>query len=414
MRLPFWKIGLFCAALWGAAGANCGGTALPFPKTAFWTIRTVNDDASIRPAAVAVADFDGDDLLDVVAGYPGVHTADDTATAAVFIFFRADGDNFTAVQLASSDDLSGLAAVAVADMDADEHSDIIAACDGRLVYLHSPADPRQAADWTFSTIEQSTGEDIHQWNDVAVGDIDRQGGPDIVACNADIGRLCWFQSPADPTSGTGWVRVDIDTTTRAGAASIALGNIAGGAGRIDIYSTAPSEATARVAWYQNPSNPVADAWVKTAIGNLSSATRIAVGDLNGDSHDDVVVTNPANNQVGWYIKPTDPTTSWTGYLLTQYASNTPTDVKIADIDGNNQLDVVVATENAGTLRWFTPYDMNDQTLQWGENNLQDLTVNVYRVALGDMDGDNRPDVVAALRGTTTDLDGVAWLENPEP
>ena len=410
MRLSYCTIGLLGIVIGVGASLNCGtpGAVLPFPKTVAWAQWTVNRGANIRPAAVAVADFDGDGLLDIIAGYPGT----DTVTAAVIIFFQTDVDNYTAVQLASHADLTGLAALAVADLDADTHSDVVAACDGRLIYLHSPADPRQAADWTFSTIDQSTGDDIHQWNDVAVGDIDRLGSPDIVACNADIGRLCWFQSPADPTSGTGWIRIDIDATTRTNATSVVLGDIDGGAGWIDIYSTAPGETTGRVAWYQNPTDPVADAWSKTAIGNLANATRLAAGDLNGDGQNDVVTINPVGRQVGWYAKPADPTTAWTGYLLTQYSTNVPTDVKVADIDGNLQLDVVVATEQAGSLRWFTPIGV--QTLQWGENNLQDLNEDVGHIALADIDADGRPDVVAPLLAGTTDQDSIAWFENPEP
>jgi hypothetical protein len=396
---------------------------LPFPKTVAWTQRTVDSAANIRPTAVVVADFDGDGLVDIVAGYPGT----DTVTAAVFIFFQTDVDNFTGVLLAGHTDLTGLAALAVADLDADGRGDVVAACDGRLVYLHSPTDPREAAGWAISVIDQSVGDSpdeatdgggrespvgvITQWNDVAVGDIDGLNGPDIVACNADHGRLSWFQSPASPTSGAGWVRIDIDTKARANAASVALGNIAGGAGRIDIYSTAPGESTARVAWYQNPADPVNDAWTQTVIGNLPAATRMAIGDLNADGREDVVVTNPPGRQIGWYIRPTDPTTAWSGYLITQYTTDIPTDVQVADIDGDNQLDVVVAAEQAGSLRWFTPIGV--QTLQWGENNLRDLNEAVGRIALGDIDNDGRPDVVAPLQAATTDQDSIAWFENPE-
>ncbi len=408
MRLSFWKIGLLCIGSAALAGANCG-TSDPalFPKTTTWNLRTVNSGANVRPAVVAVADFDADGRQDIAAGYPGT----DTVTAAVFIFFQTDVDTFSAVQLAGSTDLTGVAALAVGDLDADGRNDLIAACDGRLVYLHSPADPRQAADWAFSTIDGSTGTDINQWSDVAVGDIDGQNGPDIVACNENIGRLSWFQAPAGATTGTGWTRDDIDALTRSGAAAVALEDIDGD-GRTDVYSTASGEASARLAWYKNPTDPVGSAWPKITIGNLSNATRLAVGDLNGDTRNDVVATNPTGRQVGWYVRPTNPSGNWTGYRLTLYTTNTPTDVKIADIDGNGQLDVVVATQQSGGLRWFTP--ISSATTQWYENNLRDLNETLGRIALADIDADNRPDVIAPLLASTSDQDSIVWLENPEP
>lgn len=411
MRLPFSmiaKTGLASVTIWAVAGADCGSVnVLPFPKTAAWTQRTVNRGAGIRPAATAVTDFDGDSLADIAVGYPGT----ESVTASATIFFQTDVDNFTAVQLAQNADLSGLAAMVVADIDADGHSDVIAACNGRLVYLHSGADPRIAADWTHSTIDESTGDNVNQWNDVAVGDINGDGRPDIVACNADVGRVSWFQSPADPTSGTGWTRIDIDATTRTSAASVALEDL-NGDGRLDVISTAPGELTARVAWYSNPTDPATDTWFKRTIGNLSNATRLTLADCDGDTRSDVVVTSPATRQIGWYVRPANPAGAWTGYQLTTFSANTPVDVKAADIDGNGQVDIVVATQQVDSLRWFTP--IGSQTLGWGENNLQDLTESVGRIALGDIDGDGRPDVVAPLLATTTDRDSIAWFENPEP
>ena len=124
MRPSLRKIGLLCIVAGMTACVSCNSSGfLPFPKTVAWTQRTVDSAANVRPTAVVVADFDGDGLVDIVAGYPGT----DTVTAAVFIFFQTDVDNFTGVLLAGHTDLTGLAALAVADLDADGQSDVVAA-----------------------------------------------------------------------------------------------------------------------------------------------------------------------------------------------------------------------------------------------------------------------------------------------
>jgi hypothetical protein len=112
----------------------------------------------------------------------------------------------------------------------------------------------------------------------------------------------------------------------------------------------------------------------------------------------------------WYQKPTNPTGTWAGYQLTKYTSNTPSDVKVVDVNADGQLDVIVGTQVAGTLRWFSPVGV--ATAAWGENNLVDLSESVFRIAIGDIDGDVKPDIVAPLQAPTTDLDNVSWFKNP--
>jgi hypothetical protein len=393
-------------------GSTClGGTSSTgFPKTAAWTVRTVNTGVAFRPTFVATFDFDTDTKLDIVAAYQG----DGASNPAVYIFFQTDPSTFTAVQVASTTDLTGVVALALGDLDGDSHRDIVAACNGQLIYMHSPANPRTAS-WPTSIIAQSSGAGITRWNDVAIGNIDGAFGLDIVACNDATGRLAWFRSPAaNIADGTGWVLTDIDATTRSNAAGVVLDDVDSD-GRLDVISTAPQEGTARVAWYKNPADPtVGTNWTKFTIGNLAFATRVGTADLNADGRTDVFALNGPGRQIGWYIHPADvaTATNWSGFAITTYSTFTPVDVKAADFDGNNQIDLTADTQSSATLRWFTPVGV--QTLQWVENNLADLSLTPGRIATGDIDGDGRPDVVAPLQGSTTAQDQIAWYENPEP
>ncbi|MFQ5430307.1 MAG: FG-GAP repeat domain-containing protein, partial [Phycisphaerae bacterium] len=140
--------------------------------------------------------------------------------------------------------------------------------------------------------------------------------------------------------------------------------------------------------------------------------RLAIGDLDGDNDTDLVVTDPTGRRVGGYVRPLNPTTAWSGFLIGQYASATPTDVRVADVDGNGQLDVVVATRQPGSLRWFTP--IGAKTDVWTENNLRDLSEAAGRIALGLVNPGSRIDVVAPLIAADVNADTVAWFENPEP
>lgn len=413
MRRPIRNAFLLTLSALPLAGLTCLGTtpSTGFPRTVDWVRRTINTGAAVRPTFVTTSQIDGDTKLDVVAAYAG----QGASNPAVFIHFQESIDSFTAVQVASSAELAGVTALALGDLDGDTHVDIVAACNGQIVYLHSPTDPRNSAGWTLSVIAESEGTGFGQWADVAVGNIDDVNGLDIVAPLAGPGRVSWFKSPASNiVNGTGWLRTDIDATTRTNASGVALDDF-NGDGNTDVISTALDESAARVAWYQNPTNPQTDAWTKFTVGNLAAPSRVITADLNVDGRTDVLAVNQPGRQIGWYIRPVTATTTWTnaGFLLTTYTTALPLDAKAADIEGNGQPDVVAATNSTSTLRWFMPTPGQTQTAQWLENNIDDITESIQRIALGDIDGDGRPDLVTPLQASSTANDSIAWFENPE-
>ncbi len=406
-------VGLAVIALAGTTCPSTTGTGgVPgsrFPRTVAWTPRLIDNTANTRPAVVETRDFDGDNRLDILVGY----RASGTVLPSVSIFFQnTTSVGFTAIQIASTADLAGITALAVADMDGDTHADILAACDGRIVYLHSPVDPRQAAGWNASVLDQSTGTSIGQWNDLDIGNIDGLNGLDIVACGAANDRLSWFRSPATASAtGAGWLRIDIDGTARSGAAGLGLQDVDGD-GRLDVCSTAPGETQNRVVWYENPTDPRLLAWTRFPIGNLEGVTRMEVSDIDSDGRRDIVAMSPTTRQVVWYRHPASLTNAWAGFVITAYTSATPVDFQVGDIAGNNLPDLVVSTEGPISLRWFTP--LVDQTDLWLENNLADPVDSFGgRIAIGDVNADLFNDVIVPHLGAATTADHVTWYENPE-
>ncbi|MEK6642760.1 MAG: VCBS repeat-containing protein [Planctomycetota bacterium] len=387
------------------------GDGTGFPRTTIWTQRAVNTDAALRPVFTALADMDGDSKLDVIAAYVG----ESGSAPTVAIFFQDTTESYTAVTIGAGTDLAGVAALAIGDLNGDGRRDVIAGCDNAIVYLRNPAASRTAGDWTRSTLDNSNGATSGVWVDVAIGDIDGANGADVIGCNQNFSRWCWFQSPAaDIATGAGWTRTDVDNANRSGAAGIALADF-NSDNKLDVICTSTdANLDPRIAWYRNPTTPTNAAdWTKFRVGNLPSASRVIVADLNADGRSDVIALNATGRQIGWYQRPSDATTAWSGFVLAQFSTATPVDVKAADLDGNGQVDIVVAARSPAMFRWFTPTS-SGQSAQWIENALIDFTnLTPGRFALGDIDLDTRPDIAAPLQGTTSATDTVIWLENPE-
>lgn len=404
------RAGAAAAALLVLSGCD-GLTGLnrSFPRTAAWNPVLINRGANSLPSAITTADLNQDGLTDVIVGFAG----GDGGTPSIVAFIQVAPAQWGPVIIATGDPYRGLSSLVTADIDGDSLVDIVAGCQGRIIYLRSPPNPLLGGNW-FADVINGSDANTGRWTDLAVVQVDKLFGVDIVGCNNEPGLLSWFRAPQQPLNGSLWERQDIDGTTRAGAAALLMQDVDRD-GNIDVISTARTEASATIAWYRHPGGNVLPGavWQKFAIGNLSDAARIDVGDLNRDGLLDVAVTSPNQKVVGWYAQPADLlNAAWSGFVLAEFTGNTPTDVRVTDVDVNGQLDVIASTGNAGTLRWFTP--VNDVRGRWVENNQADIGENVTRILLADIDRDARPDVVAALLSNDPSQDAVAWYLNPEP
>jgi len=374
-----------------------------------WSPITISSGANVEPSAIAVADINVDGLPDVVVGYGGTTGS----TPEIVIFFQTTPTRFQRISLLQGPGALGVRTFAIADISGDGRLDLIAACNGQLIYLRQGESALNPFTWVSDVISGSSGAGLGQWTDVALVQLDGLFAPDLVACNGDPGRLIWFRSPQFPLNGNGWTPIGIDTATRAGASALVIEDIDRD-NLPDVMSAAAGESQATLAWYRNPGLTVdpTQPWLRFAVTGFAQPTRIAVADVDRDGRSDVIACSPTQRRIGWFQQPVDLTEpAWQGYVLADFSTNTPVDLIAADVEVNGQPDVVVATADVGGLRWFTP--INSVQSRWVENNLADFSLNVNRIAMGDIDRDGRIDVAAALLGATASEDTVAWFLNPE-
>jgi len=219
----------------------------------------------------------------------------------------------------------------------------------------------------------------------AAGDLDGDGLPDLLAASAAGGGLYWYRYPdwskhriASGSFTTDMAVADLD-----------------GDGHLDVVI--PADDGLR--WYRNPQgagrDPASGDWEAALIGTAGARMHdVAVADLDGDGRLDVV----SRHQSGFGHKLGNQIHLWVQraggqWLHRAFGCPHGEGLAVADIDGDGRPDVVIGG------RWYrNPGDVLAGT--WTEHRYMPETTFArgwtggdVAVAVGDVDGDGRPDIV---------------------
>jgi len=233
---------------------------------------------------------------------------------------------------------------------------------------------------------------------VAVADVDGDGKPDIIALNSDSGLISIFRNVSSPgilTTNSFAPRIDIPAPT--GTQDLAVRDL-NGDGKPDIVTANGNSNSVSIFQNQSTIGKISfDAPVNLAVG--SSASDVAIADLDGDSNPDLVVLLMNNATVSVFrnlgLGGTITTNSFATRVIFPTASNGRF-LAIGDMDGDGKPDIVTAnwtTETVSVLRNLTSGPgitsnsfappVNFATGGWANN-----------VTLGDLAGIGKLDVVA--------------------
>ncbi|CAM9302784.1 unnamed protein product, partial [Ectocarpus sp. 8 AP-2014] len=160
-----------------------------------------------------------------------------------------------------------------------------------------------------------------------------------------------------------------------------------------------------VRWYENEDGKGTFSEAMDVASGYGGAASIDVGDLDGDGSPDVVVAFQTTFQLTWFSNLDGLGEFSVGTDIDTYEDGDQSrSVKVADLDGDGDLDVIMASKLGDRVTWYENTD-GEGTFALG-HNISTTTNGAITLALADLDGDDDLDIVSA-----SVFSGLAWYEN---
>jgi hypothetical protein len=334
--------------------------------------------SGIAPYAAATGDFNGDGKLDVVIANGS------SSSNQVTVLLGAGGGAFQPPTYFAAG--YGMFAVAVADMDRDGYLDIVTAngADSSISILFGNGDGTFRA--PVSRVMGSTKAEPPY--DLAVGDLDGDGYPDIVA-SLSFGPVAILPN----LGGTLGTQVSL---TPAAPYSLAVADL-NGDGRPDIawLDAGGTNLAVKVRLNDGYGNfLVATSFPLPVQGSNMSYPTLAAADLDGDGRPELITTNAYRP---W---PTDPSHLYVLPNNGAGAFGAPVDYAIpgtirrvvaADLTGDGKADVALSEGDRGNVLLLA----NDGTGALRAPVATWALPGPTAIVAGDLTGDGRPDLFVA-------------------
>ena len=355
----------------------------------------VDFTAGTNPFSVAVGDIDGDGKSDMAVANYGANSV------SVYRNTSTSGSITSGSFAAKVDFTTGTSpqCVVIADVDNDGRLDVLVANNGSTTVsvLRNTATSGSITSGSLAAkVDFATGSGPIS---LAVGDLDMDGKADIAVANYAANTISVLRNTATTgTMSSGSFAAKVDFTAASHPYSIAIGDLDGD-GKKDL--AVANQGINSVSAFRNTS-------VIGAITSSSFAAKVdfttgtspfsvAIGDIDGDGKMDLAVANNTSNTVSLFRNTSTSGTITTSSFAAKVDFTTGSGayhVALADLNGDAKLDVVTANSTGNSVSLFRNTATSGTLTSASMAAKVDFTTGSAPrfVALGDLDGDGMADI----------------------
>jgi hypothetical protein len=231
---------------------------------------------------------------------------------------------------------------------------------------------------------------------VAVGDLDGDGRPEVAVANFGSGTISVFKN----LSSVGAIDFapKIDLTADYGIHSVEIGDLDGD-GKPELVAANHQNDTTSVLRNISPPGIISQDSFAPKVDFAGGGKTIAIGDLDGDGKPDLVVGSWRIGRLSIFRNTSAPGSFTSNSLAPKIelpADGFAHTVVIGDLDGDGRPDLALVTEMPSHLSLFQNLSSGSLTTNSFAPAIEFGTGwNAAGVAVGDLDGDGKPDVVFA-------------------
>lgn len=356
-------------------GAGSFSTSSFLPKTDLTT--------GIYPHSVILGDFNGDGKSDLLVSQGS------SSTIAVFANTSTAGN----ISFGTQNDLPALGfsheGAATGDLDGDGKLDIVIANSFNSPSISVYKNISTGLNILFAPkIDYSA--DNGPYN-VAIGDIDGDGKPDLMVANNGSGIISFYKNTSTLGNISFAARIDFNAGTN--PYSVAIRDLDGD-GKADVAVTTQGSGSSLSVMRNTTTSGIVSFDAPVYAATLSGSFIVSIGDLDGDGKPDMAAASSSSNSI-IVVKNVSTPGTLSFYSPQSFTTGTyPVCVSLSDLDGDGKPDMISSNNQSNNISALR----NTSTI--GNISFESHVdyaagANPMFVAAGDLDGDGKPDIINA-------------------
>ena len=283
--------------------------------------------------------------------------------------------------------------VELTDLDLDGDVDILFATENGIEWFEN-------VDATFSN-RREIAREILGIRGLVATDLDGDGDSDVVAASRDQDKIVWFRNRGGGLFDDELVvSMDVMTPTSVFSADM------DGDGDKDLLST--SRGDDKVAWYENIDGLGTFSDQKIISTVADGAESVTAADVDGDGDQDVLSVSFSDNVTAWY-ENLDGKGDFGHQRRISRLVRDPRDIATGDLDGDGDLDLIVASNRQGSNNVWRFKNVDGVTRFDRGTRISGSGESVRNLSIVDLDGDGDNDVL----GVSSIYDTLLWYENTD-